>query len=134
MVDAGPELGAVLYSEFSRAEVAHEGRPGLVTGWAYDVRPELVPDSWSDRRWQGGARQRWRTQEHNNSIEGRCVVMPVSLRIVTLSFLFQRLPSFKDCHTSRNSILQRFPSFKEFHPSKISILQRLLSFKDFYPS
>ena len=77
MVDAGPAQGAVVYAEFSRAEVAEEGRSGLVTGWAYGVAPEPVPEAWSDRRWRVGARQRWRTQEHNNITEGRCVVMAV---------------------------------------------------------
>ena len=77
MVDAGPDQGAVVYAEFSRAEVAEEGRSGLVTGWAYGVAPEPVPEAWSDRRWRVGARQRWRTQEHNNITEGRCVVMAV---------------------------------------------------------
>ena len=77
MVDAGPHQGAVVYAEFSRAEVAEEGRSGLVTGWAYGMPPEPVPESWSDRRWRVGARQRWRTEEHNNITEGRCVVMAV---------------------------------------------------------
>jgi len=89
MVDAGPKLGAVVYSEFSTAEVAREGRLGLVSGWAYDwierggelvrekVPPAPVPVSWSKRQWRLGPRQTWRQEEHNNITEGRCVVLAV---------------------------------------------------------
>ena len=77
MVDAGPQLGAVVYSEFKRADVAKEGRLGLVTGWEYGMPPSPVPEAWSNRRWRLGAQQQWRNQEHNNITEGRCVVMAV---------------------------------------------------------
>ena len=77
MVDAGPQLGAVVYSEFTRADVAKEGRLGLVTGWEYGMPPSPVPEAWSNRGWRLGAQQQWRNQEHNNITEGRCVVMAV---------------------------------------------------------
>ena len=77
MVDAGPQLGAVVYSEFKRADVAKEGRLGLVTGWEYGMPPSPVPEAWSNRGWRLGAQQQWRNQEHNNITEGRCVVMAV---------------------------------------------------------
>ena len=67
----------MVYSECRRADVAAEGRLGLVTGWECGLTPAPVPESWSDGRWRVGARQTWQHAEHNNVTEGRCVVMAV---------------------------------------------------------
>ena len=76
-----------MYSTFSAAEVAREGRHGLVPGWCYRLSeesgeltktpPAPIPDAWSERTWRLGSRQTWREAEHNNIGEGRCVVLAV---------------------------------------------------------
>ena len=142
MVDAGPSLGAVVYASAPVETVAHEGRPGLVSGWLYTPQdaalpealpsgskvkqaPLPVPEQWvSGLKWRVGAVQAWLAREHNNISEGRCVVLAVSRLTRTRRGRRRKLLVITDSQV----VLGTFRKGRSSSPGLLYLARRLAAF------